>query len=278
MKSRFGLHIRLHDSLFDATAKVQRLGHRFFQTVLMLQSRKFLNMSDEQVEHFVQFRRQHCDQLFVHGAYWSNVTQIDSRGFYSLIKEIELAEKLEFTHIVIHPGSFTKDLTLQERIAYVAQAIDILLKSSSKIIIVLENSPHKDKSFSPSIAEFGALFALLQNKDRIKMCVDTAHAYVAGYDISTPKKVDEFVHHLIDVVGKENIGLLHCNDTKKKCGSYLDEHAIPGYGNIGMEALYHFVHHKQLADIPVILEMPAIDESLEYDILQQFIDMEILKS
>ncbi|MBP6869575.1 deoxyribonuclease IV [Candidatus Babeliales bacterium] len=278
MKSRFGLHVRLHESLFDAVAKSQRLEQRFFQTVLMLQSRKFLNMTEDDIQRFIQFRRESCDQLFVHGAYWSTVTSIDSRGFYSLRKEIELAEQLEFTHIVIHPGSFAQDLTSCERVDYIIQAVKILLAGSSNIIILLENSPHKDKSFSSSIAEFGELFRKLAGNHRVKMCVDTAHAFVAGYDISTPKKVDEFVKHLVEAVGKENIGLLHCNDTKKQCGSYLDEHAIPGYGNIGMESLYRFVHHPLLSEIPVILEMPAIDESLEYDILQQFIDMEILKS
>ncbi len=276
MKSRFGLHIRLQTSLFDAAAKVARLDQKIFQTVLMLQSKKFLNMTDTDIEQFVQFRRQHCDQLFVHGAYWSNVTDIDGRGFYSLKKEIELAEKLEFTHIVIHPGSFSQDLTSEQRIDYIVNAVRILLVSSSKIIILLENSPHKDKSFSASIQEFGALFKKLSTNGRVQMCIDTAHAYVAGYDISTPLKVSEFVKLLAQHVGIENIGLLHCNDTKKKCGSYLDEHAVPDYGNIGMEALYYFVHHPLLAKIPVIFELPAIDESLEVDIIEQFTNMESL--
>ena len=128
-----------------------------------------------------------------------------------------------------------------------------------------------------SIEEFGELFYKLAGNSRVKMCVDTAHAYVAGYDISTPKKVDEFVKLLVNSVGKENIGLLHCNDTKNQCGSFLDEHAVAGYGNIGMEALYHFVHHKDLVNVPVIFELPSIDETLEQDIINQFIAMDILK-
>ena len=276
MKSRFGLHIRLHESLFDAVAKTERLQHRFFQTVLMLQTKKFLNLTDEQIQQFVEYRRKNYDDIFVHGAYWCNVTDIGGRGFYSLQKEIELAEQLEFTHIVIHPGSFAKKMEQQQRVDYIAKAVTLLLEKSSKIIILLENSPHKDLSFSSNILEFGQLFAVLQNNPRVQMCVDTAHAYVAGYDISTPQKVDEFVKLLVSSVGKQNIGLLHCNDTKKKCGSYLDEHAVPGYGNIGMESLYHFVHHRDLAHIPVIFELPAIDETLEQDIVDQFTEMEIL--
>jgi deoxyribonuclease IV len=277
MKSRFGLHIRLKNSLSDAMAKVQRLQHRFFQTVLMLQSKQFLNLTDEQIEEFAQFRKAHCDYVFVHGAYWSNLTDTQSRGFYSLQREIELAEKLACTHIVIHPGSFAQDLTSQQRVDRIVHAVKILLQDSSNIIILLENSPHKDKSFSCSIAEFGLLFKKLAGVDRVKMCVDTAHAYVAGYDISTAHKVDAFVKDLVTAVGSENIGLLHCNDTKKPCGSFLDEHAVIEYGNIGMEALYHFVHHPDLQDIPVIFELPAIDESLEVDIIEQFENMEKLQ-
>jgi len=276
MKSRFGLHIRLHESLFDAVAKTERLQHRFFQTVLMLQTKKFLNLTDEDIHHFVAHRRKNYDQLFVHGAYWCNVTDIAGRGFYSLQREIELAEQLEFTHIVIHPGSFAKAMKPEERVEYIAKAVKILLEKSSKIIILLENSPHKDLSFSPSIEEFGQLFGLLKNNSRVQMCVDTAHAYVAGYDISTPQKVDAFVKLLVTAVGKQNIGLLHCNDTKKKCGSFLDEHAVPGYGNIGMESLYHFMHHRDLQEIPVIFELPAIDETLEQDIVEQFTEMDRL--
>jgi len=276
MKSRFGLHIRLHVSLFDAVDKIERLEQSSFQAVLMLQSKKFLNLTDDEIDRFVQFRRKNCTQLFVHGAYWSNLTSIEGRGFYSLKKEIQLAEKLEFTHIVIHPGSFAQDMTRDERVSYIVKAVDLLLKSSSKIIILLENSPHKDKSFSASIEEFGELFAQLSHHSRVQMCVDTAHLYVAGYDISTPSKVEEFVNHLISNVGKENIGLLHCNDTQNKCGSFLDEHAVPGYGNIGVEALYNFVHHPLLSHVPVIFELPAIDESLECDVIEQFTNMECL--
>jgi endonuclease IV len=212
MKSRFGLHIRLHDSLFDAVAKTQRLQQRFFQTVLMLQSKKFLNLTEEEVSRFVAYRQENYDQLFVHGAYWCNITEIGGRGFYSLQKEIELAEKLEFTHIVIHPGSFAKDLTCEQRVDYIVTAVKILLAGSSNIIILLENSPHKDKSFSPSIAEFGELFTKLAGNPRVKMCVDTAHAYVAGYDISTPKKVDEFVKNLVSAVFQvmETLAWKHC--------------------------------------------------------------------
>ena len=277
MKSRFGLHIRLHESLFDAAAKAERLQLKVFQIVLMLESRLFLNMSDEDIQRFVTIKEAKFDNVIVHGAYWSNITNVTGRGFHSLIKEIELAEKLGCTHIVIHPGSFATDMTRSHRVNYIAKSIDVLLLATKSIIIVLENSPHKDKSFSSSIEEFGDLFKKLTNRDRVKVCIDTAHAFIAGYDISTPEKVDVFVQLLADKIGIHNIGILHCNDTKKKLGSFLDVHAVPGHGNIGIAALYRFVHHPLLAKTPVIFEMPALDESLELDIIEQFSDMKWLE-
>ncbi|AXK60429.1 deoxyribonuclease IV [Candidatus Chromulinivorax destructor] len=277
MSNRFGLHIRLTESIFDAAERAERLQIKTFQAVLMLENREFLNLSDEDIERFVQLRREKFEHLFVHGAYWSNITNVTGKGFHCLLKEIELAEKLEFTHIVIHPGSFGTDMTRNHRVNYIAKSIDILLQATKKIIIVLENSPHKDKSFSSNIEEFGDLCKKISPSDRVKICIDTAHAFVAGYDISTPEKVNVFVKLLATTIGIENIGLLHCNDTKKNCGSYLDVHAVPGHGKIGMAALYTFVHHPLLNKIPVVFEMPALDESLEYDIIQQFIDMEVLE-
>ena len=81
MKKRFGLHLRLHDSLFDAVAKADRFSLRSFQLVFMSESRKFLNLTEEDIARFVAIRRERFDQLFVHGAYWSNLTDVESRGF-----------------------------------------------------------------------------------------------------------------------------------------------------------------------------------------------------
>lgn len=276
MKSRFGLHVRLKTSLLDAVEKMQRLQHAFFQTILILPAKKSLTVTESEIEQFIEFQQQYCQQVFVHATYWSNLIDVASRGFQSLIQEVQLAERLHCSHVIIHPGSFTQDLTRQQRVDRIAHAVQMLLAQSNNIIILLENSPHKDKSFSASIEEFGALFKRLQYHPRVKMCVDTAHAYVAGYDISDERKVDVFIKNLLQQVGAEQIGLIHCNDTKKKCGSFIDEHAVPDHGNIGMAALYHFVHHEQLKAVPVILELPTIDESLEIDIIEQFENMEKL--
>jgi len=277
MNNKFGLQIRLQESLFEAVAKADRLNIKTFQIVLMLQSKQLLNLSDEDIQTFVALRREKFDALVVHGAYWSNITNVTGRGFHSLLKEIKLAEKLEFTHFVIHAGSFCQDMTQSHRINYIARALDILLQESTTIIILLENSPHKKKSFSCRIEEIGALCKKMSDSERLKICIDTAHAFVAGYDISTPETVDAFVKLLAHEIGMKNIGLLHCNDTKKSCGSFLDVHAVPGQGNIGMAALYTFVHHPLFENIPIIFEMPALDESLEYDIIEQFNNMEVIE-
>ena len=276
MKSRFGLHIRLKDSLFEAVEKTDRLGKTFFQTVLLLQSKKQLEITDDQIHQFVAMRSIKYSHFIVHAAYWSNITDVTSRGFYTLQREIALAEKLGATHMVIHPGSFSSALEPFDRIDRIVQAVQLLLKQSSKLIFLLENSPHQNRSFSASIEEFGLLFTTLSVSDRVQMCIDTAHAHVAGYDLSTVQGVHDFIDLIIMHVGADKIGLLHVNDTKKPCGSFIDEHAIPGYGNIGMESLYRFVHHPALAHVPVIFEMPALDESLELDIIQQFEHMDLI--
>ena len=269
MNDRFGLHIRLQESLFDAVDKGQRLEQTFFQTVLMLQSKQFLQLTEDDIARFDAYRKTLKNEPFVHAAYWCNVTSVGSRGFYSLQKEIEIAEKLGFTNIVVHPGSFHKVTDLEQKIHMMLQALEILLKGSSNMTILLENSPHKAPSFSAVLEDFGVLFSHITS-NRVKMCIDTAHAFVAGYDIASVAKVEAFVSFIDASIGVNHVGLLHCNDTKELCGSFIDKHAVPGFGKIGFDALYRFVHHPLLQKKPVIFELPVLDETLEYEIIQQF--------
>ena len=272
MNNRFGFHVRLHDSLFDAFDESKQLELQNFQSVIISSMNKIFTFSPEEKEKFLEIRRKKFNNIFIHSAYWSVITRGESWGFKFLKKEIALAEELEFTGIVIHSGAFKEDLSQEERIERITKAVEILLESSSKITILLENSPHKGRVFAGDIQEFGLVFDRLNCHDRVKLCLDTAHAFAFGYDITTDEKIDYFIKFVCKTVGQKNIGLLHCNDTEKKCGSYLDKHAVPGEGKIGFDALYKFVHHPLIADVPVIMELPAITEDKQREIVQKFMD------
>ncbi|MFB6221729.1 MAG: TIM barrel protein, partial [Halolamina sp.] len=90
-------------------------------------------------------------------------------------------------------------------------------------------------------------------------CLDTAHMFAAGYDLSTPDAVDETVAEFDDVVGTEHLYCIHLNDSKHDCGTNKDEHAHIGDGHIGDDGMRRIVNHPEWRDQPFVLETPTED-------------------
>ena len=101
----------------------------------------------------------------------------------------------------------------------------------------------------------------------LDICVDTAHAFAAGYDLSTAEGVENTVEEFDDVVGLEHLRCLHLNDSKHACGTNKDEHAHIGEGLIGEEGMETIINHPDLAEVPLVLETPTEDgKSYEWNI------------
>jgi len=101
----------------------------------------------------------------------------------------------------------------------------------------------------------------------LEICVDTAHAFAAGYDLSTVEGVNETVSEFDEVVGLDKLACIHLNDSKHDCGTNKDEHAHVGEGEIGVEGMQTILTHEALADVPFVLETPTEDgKSFEWNI------------
>ena len=108
--------------------------------------------------------------------------------------------------------------------------------------------------------EFEHLRAVHDRSERdLEVCLDTAHAFSAGYDLSTPGAVEESLAEFDEVVGFENLACVHLNDSKHACGTNKDEHAHIGEGEIGEDGMRAFVNHEAIRDIPLVLETPTED-------------------
>jgi len=108
--------------------------------------------------------------------------------------------------------------------------------------------------------EFEHLAGIIDRTETdIDVCVDTAHAFAAGYDLSTPEAVDETIAEFDDVVGLEHLKYIHLNDSKHACGTNKDEHAHIGEGLIGEDGMERFLNHPDLIDVPLALETPTED-------------------
>ena len=133
--------------------------------------------------------------------------------------------------------------------------------------IVLENSPGSGFGLGTSVVELGDIFeaALARGvpEDRLGFCLDSAHAWAAGIDVSDPTAIDRFLAGFDERIGLERLVMVHLNDSKSELGSRLDRHEHLGAGRIGAVGLRHLVCHPALAHVTYYLETPGMDEGYD---------------
>lgn len=274
-----GLHVRLEQGLLDVLDKVELYQLPVVQSFFLNEKGVYVQLSPEILHQFVTQKRKLNFKYFVHAAYWSSLVKINSKEFISLRKEAEIARDLASQGIVVHIGATRARLDKKDQVKYVAECVNELLSKVDDIPLLLENGPHAGRNFGGDLLDFGLLFEKIEHKDRVQFCLDTAHAFVFGYDLSNPVHLQDFFNLIEDVIGKKQIALLHLNDAPEACGSYIDKHGIPGDGLIGKHTLKQIMDHELCNDVPIILELPgscSVDQDLE--ILQRIRSWELTGS
>ena len=267
---KIGIHLRLEGSFVELAERAKRLGVRIFQCFFLLQEMaKLASPSQEEIDRFVRLRSEHFDELYLHGSYWINLAGIHNQGHRALDRELALAKKLAFTHIVLHPGSAKGADDKREGIDALARSLNNALKKERDIIFVLENTAHGNMTVGSDINDFGALLEKLDTPARIQFCIDTSHAYAYGYDIVSDRGREDFIALLEKNIGLSRVVLLHINDSKHEVGRRIDRHMVPGSGVIGEQALRNFALHPKLRTIPIVIEPPVLFEDDERILLEQ---------
>lgn len=240
----------------------------FFQCFMFTEQGSYAPITAHDEAEFLEIRKKHFQQLYVHGSYWINLCSVQDEPERILWRELRMAKRLEFTHFIVHPGCALGNQSREEGIGRLATVLNRLLRHEHDITVVLENTAHGDLSVGSDITDFKYLLEYIDNPDRVKFCIDTAHAYSFGYDIADLPKQQAFIELIDQTIGIERIALLHVNDTDEACGCKIDRHKLIGSGHLGVDALQRFVQHPRLRTIPVILELPKTDAEQEREVLK----------
>lgn len=206
------------------------------------------------------------DNLVVHAPYIINLgntinPDIGNLAVSFLSKELERTAAFGVKNLVLHPGSGLS-APREEAIATIAKRLDIVLSNdNSDVRICLETMAGKGSEIGNSFEEIAAIIALCENKDRLRVCLDTCHINDAGMD---DKDIDSILKHFDSVIGLDKLAVIHLNDSKNVMGSHKDRHENIGYGNIGFETLHKWASDPRLENIPKILETPFFEEKSPY--------------
>lgn len=200
--------------------------------------------------------------VIVHAPYIVNLANRSDKTKYDFyidffIKELDRCKTLGLDKIVLHPGSATT-CSKEEAIENIAHGINLVYKSTTNTMILLEFMAGKGTEVGTSIDELKAIIDKIDDKDRIGVCLDSCHMNDAGIDIS---KIDDFLDEFDSKIGIDKIKCFHINDSMNQINSHKDRHANIGYGTIGFNNLLNIVYNKRLEGIPFILETPYINRN-----------------
>lgn len=207
--------------------------------------------------------------VFAHAGYLINLATVDpeihERSMESMRSEIERAAALGLPYIVVHPGSHKE----AGEMAGIMQLVENLRRlrgefKGSGTQIVLETTAGQGASIGYSFGHFAEIFSRLDWPADMGVCIDTAHIFQAGYDISTKKGYDGVMAELDEVIGLDYVRAIHVNDSKTECGSRSDRHEQIGNGKIGEEAFKALMADRRFAKMPMVIETPK-GEGLEND-------------
>jgi len=211
-----------------------------------------------------ELREAAISPVFVHLPYLSNLAARKSR-FYNqsltvLAEDLRRAETLSASYLIMHMGS-RLDATEQEAVDTLAESINRVFREvENRTILLLENTSGQGTQIGSHFEEIGAAILRVEDQRRIGVCLDTAHAFGAGYDISSREGLDATLKELHRFVGLERLFLIHLNDTKVPLGSHRDRHWHIGEGNIGLKGFRNIVNDPRLCHLPGIMETPQKDE------------------
>jgi len=182
----------------------------------------------------------------------------------TLINEVERCAQLGIPYLVTHLGSHLG--TGEE--AGIKKLVEALTKAGqtkNDVMILLENTAGQKNSVGSDFKQLGEIFKQLKPGKKFGVCLDTCHAFVAGYDLRTANKVKETFKEFDKHVGIENLKILHLNDARGEIGCNLDRHYHLGLGGIGEEGITSVVKFANKKKIPIILETPIDDDRDDFE-------------
>lgn len=265
-----GCHLSISGGLDQAVARAEALKINALQIFShSARSWKMGALKLDDAKKFIEQRqRAHVEYVVIHTIYLINLASPDPKNFklsvQALKDEIQRAGELKIPHVNTHIGAHLGQ-GVAKGLARIAEAINTVLaspqaKNAPDVKILLENSAGEGTELGATFAELGTVLKNIQDKKRVGICIDTCHAFAAGYDLTTPQGLEKTLQELDREVGVEHVELIHLNDSKFPLGSRRDRHEHIGQGKIGLEGFRLIVNHKDLRDKPFILETPKDDE------------------
>jgi len=220
-----------------------------------------------EVSTFLEARAAAPQPIVAHAAYLINLAspkeEVLEKSKAALLDELQRCTALGVDGLVFHPGAHLgagEDAGIEQ----IARSLDEILAADPSITtqVLLENTAGQGSTLGAKFGELRRIIDLVEQDAKVGVCLDSCHAFAAGYDLSTPKGYRDTFDEFFEVIGRERLACIHLNDSKHPLGSRKDRHDNVGAGLIGMEFFGRVIHDPALSGLAMVLETPLGDDEL----------------
>jgi deoxyribonuclease-4 len=275
---RVGVHVSIAGSIDKAVDRAQEKGCDTFQ-IFSRNPRgwKIKALTETDIARFIEKLNQ--TEIFPpvdHMPYLPNLAaptdDVYTKSVEALTEELERCNALQIPYLVTHLGSHRgsgNETGLQRIVDAIDTAFSGLADEANGVMLLLENTAGTKNSMGGTFEDIKNILDRLEHKDRIGICFDTCHAFAAGYELRTEENLDKTLQHFDEVLGLEQLELIHLNDAKGGRDSRLDRHEHIGLGYIGEAGFRVILNDARLRELPMILETPVDDRRDDLGNLQK---------
>jgi deoxyribonuclease-4 len=189
----------------------------------------------------------------------SSKSKFYKRSIRSIITDLQRAEHLGAHYLIIHIGH-RLEASEDQAIEAVSQGIDQAFeKVKNGVILLMENTAGQGSEIGHTFDQIKKIIDGVSDRERVGVCLDTAHSFAAGYDLSNKDGIERTLEAFNQTLGLKRLHLLHLNDSKTPFESRKDRHWHIGEGYIGLEGFRCLINHPLLNHLPGIMETPRKD-------------------
>ena len=263
-----GAHVSISGGVENAPLNAAAIGAKAFAMFTKNQRQwKSAPLSPKSIDAF----QKNCadngfapEYILPHDGYLINLGNHDAEkraiSVEAFTDEMTRCQQLGLKLLNFHPGSHLKLISEDECLALIAAGINHALSETEGVTAVLENTAGQGSNVGNQFEELKFIIDRVEDKSRVGICIDTCHAFAAGYDLCWQENWQETFNKFEQIIGFNYLKGMHLNDSKKGVGSKVDRHENLGNGEIGINAFEWIMKDPRFDNIPLILETP--DESL----------------
>lgn len=259
-----GAHVSAAGGVENAPLRAKEIGAEAFALFTKNQRQwEGPPLTEENIELF----RKNCEELgysmdyvMPHDSYLINLGHPEKaklqKSRNAFLDEMQRCEQLGIRLLNFHPGSHLNKHSPEACIQTISESINRALDQTEGVTAVIENTAGQGTNMGYQFEQLAEMIDGVEDKNRVGVCIDTCHAFAAGYDLSTEQGLLETFRKFDETVGFNYLRGMHLNDSKRELGSRVDRHDNIGVGEIGSEGFRWIMQDDRFDDIPMILETP----------------------